>query len=230
MTLASTEPTLAQRLFIVPEAHFRVDALRFQLEMYELFHRTTIGRLGHAAGTPLALVGWFALAFGVHTALGIALVLAVGGGMVGNISRFDRLVALLTALETGLLAALALGVVHGAPSLACWVGAGLVLAGTAMQTLSHLAEDIPPPQSGQPGFVRAGDWFRALTLREAVRSTVMTMVVFFWLEAWAGLRILPLQLLHLAMRLGHRPELRRSLDARLEEIVSGADPRWREAS
>jgi hypothetical protein len=221
--------TLADRIFIVPAAHFRVDALRFQLEMYELFHRTTIGRLGHSLGTPIALVGWFTATLAVHPWLGLSFAVATGFGMVANVLRLDRLIAALTALATLGLALLASAIVHASGDGACVTGIAITLVGCALQTFSHLAEDVPPPQSGSDQFVPARAWLGRLTLREAARSVALTLGVFFWLEAWASLRILPLQILHVAMRLGHRPELRRALDARVAAIVAGADPRWRDA-
>src|SRR5262245_57890980 len=50
-------PSLAERIFIVPMAHTRVTDAAFQMEMYELFHRTGGGRLGHLVGTPAILLG-----------------------------------------------------------------------------------------------------------------------------------------------------------------------------
>ena len=57
----------------------------------------------------------------------------------------------------------------------------------------------------------------------------LALVSDYWLELWASLRILPLQILHVAMHFGWRPELRHRLDARLAVILAGDDPRWRHA-
>ncbi len=96
-----------------------------------------------------------------------------------------------------------------------------------MQTLSHLFEDVPPPHSGTPDFVPILPWMRRLDIRALLRSLVLTFGVFFWLELWASLRILPFQVLHLLMRAGYRPELRRSIDERIAEIVAAPSTDWR---
>jgi uncharacterized membrane protein YGL010W len=221
--------SLSERLFIVPDAHYRVDALDFQLEMYELFHRTPVGRLGHALGTPTVLLGTITATLAMHPALGIAFAAAVGIGMTANTFRLDRPVAIAAAVATVGLALAAYGVTLAAGAHGIGIGIGIALGGCAVQTLSHLAEEVPPPQSLEGGFVPMGRWLRIAGVRALARSVVQTLGVFFWLELWASLRILPLQLLHLAMRSGYRPELRRVLDARVKAIVAGEIPDWRDA-
>lgn len=222
--MATPQFTAAERLFIVPKAHTALLDTRFQVEMYELFHRTAIGRIGHMVGTPAILLGVF-----------IALQLASGGPFVGLAVlaaiaafalRVDRLVALVTAL-------LGLGLVGASaaliPSLSApvWTVAALVFGGCLVQTLSHVAEEIPPPHSGTDRFVPALDWLRKITVREVVRSTVMLFGVFYWLEMWATFRIWPLQILHVLLALGYRPELRRALDERSAAIVAEPASDWR---
>jgi predicted NAD/FAD-binding protein len=68
---------------------------------------------------------------------------------------------------------------------------------------------------------------RSKLLREK-RASLLTVLVFFWLEMWATLRILPIQLLHLLMRAGHRPELRSALSARVAAILAAPSSDWRE--
>lgn len=76
-------------------------------------------------------------------------------------------------------------------------------------------------------FVPVGTWRRRVGARGVLRVALLTVVVYFWLELWASFRILPLQLLHLLMRAGHRPDLRRALDARIAAILSEPASGWR---
>ncbi len=218
-------PSLYESIFIVPQAHVAITRVDFQVEMYELFHRTPGGRLGHIVGTLATLLGTLALSERASGSL------APGVGLLAAIALWgaavDRLVGGLTALLGAALVAL----VHfAAPSLGADLTAcalGLVFGGCAVQTFSHLFEDVPPPQSGSTGFVPVGRWLRGITAREVVRSTLLTLLVFYWLELWATFRIWPLQILHVLMRLGYRPEARRRLDARVREIIAHPTSDWR---
>lgn len=222
--MATPQFTAAERLLIVPKAHTALLDTRFQIEMYELFHRTAVGRLGHMIGTPAILLGVF-----------IALQLVSGGPFVGLAvlaaiaafaMRVDRLVALVTVLlGFGLIgASAALIPLLWAPA---WTAVALIFGGCLVQTLSHAAEDVPPPHSGTNVFVPVWTWMRNLTLREAARTTVMLFGVFYWLEMWATFRIWPLQILHLMLAFGYRPELRRALDQRSAAIVAEPTSDWR---
>src|SRR5205823_3295088 len=107
------------------------------------------------------------------------------------------------------------------------IAGALLIGGCVIQTFSHMFEEVPPPQSGSAEFVPFGRWIRAVGAREIVRSTVLTFGVFIWLELWATPRIWPLQLLHLLMRAGHRPELKRKLAARVAAILAAPLSDWR---
>ena len=96
-----------------------------------------------------------------------------------------------------------------------------------MAWLSHVFEDVPPPLSGAPGFVPPRAWLRGIRLRDVVRASLQAVFVFFWLEMWATFRILPIQVLHLLMRAGHRPGLRIALDARVAAILDAPAGDWR---
>ena len=97
---------------------------------------------------------------------------------------------------------------------------------SSVQTFSHLFEDVPPPLSGGEGFVPLRVWVRNVDFRVVLRAALLTLLVFYWLELWASFRILPLQVLHVLMRAGHRPALRRAVDARVADILGGRAGGW----
>lgn len=222
---SSVTYTRAEKLLIVPRAHTALLDTRFQIEMYELFHRTWGGRLGHIVGTPLILTGTFvALHAATHSAVPGALVLFA---MSVFALRVDRMVAVLTALLGAALVGLAANLAPSDLADAAALSLGLVLGGCALQTFSHAFEDVPPPHSGTTEFVPVGSWFRAQPVVEFIRTGVMLVGVFFWLELWATYRIWPLQILQMLTWLGYRPELRAALDARSAEIVAHPTSSWR---
>lgn len=216
-------PTL-ERIFIVPRAHTAIFATRFQIEMYELFHRTRGGRLGHLLGTPTIVLGLFlALHAGTGTpwwGVGLLAVIVALGLPV------DRLAAMITGVLGAALLGLAAALAGALPS-ATIVGLVLVGTGGAVQTLSHTFEDVPPPLSGTTHFVPIREWYRDLQLRALLRSAALTWGVFFWLELWATPRIWTIQVLHLLMRAGYRPDLRSELDGRAQEILAQPTSDWR---
>src|SRR4051812_23872099 len=90
--------TLAERIFIVPSAHTRIGDVSFQVEMYELFHRTRGGRIGHMLGTSTTLFGALML---LSRAPGPAAPLSAGAlilGMAAWGAAVDRLVGAVTAV------------------------------------------------------------------------------------------------------------------------------------
>ena len=218
-------PSLRESIFIVPQAHVAITRVDFQVEMYELFHRTAGARLGHMLGTLAILLGTLGLLERASGSYAPGLALFASMALWG--AAVDRAVGALAALlGAGLVA-----FVHvAAPSLGrdlTTCALALVAGGCAVQTFSHLFEDVPPPQSGTTEFVPMARWLRAVTAREVVRSTLLTLLVFYWLELWATFRIWPLQLLHVLMRLGYRPDERRRLDARVREIIAHPTSDWR---
>jgi hypothetical protein len=219
--------TLAERILIVPSAHTHLHAISFQLEMYELFHRTWGGRIGHMLGTPTVLFGVLLLLSRAPGAAGPLLAGALVVLMAGWGAAIDRLVGLLTGVAVTALAV-------GAAALGAALGSGgprvavlLIFGACAVQTFSHLFEDVPPPHSGTTEFVPIRSWLQRIGLRDVVSSTVLALGVFYWLELWASLRILPIQVLHLLMHAGHRPALRYALDRRVAEILAAPAGDWR---
>jgi hypothetical protein len=214
--------TLGERLFIVPASHTRIVDLSFQVEMYELFHRTPTARAGHMIGTSTLLFGVFVLASHAPGILAPLLAAALIVWLAVCGFTLDRLTGLITALY-----GIALAIAAQRSRLGMSMGVALTLVGCAAQTFSHLFEDVPPPLSGTTGFVSFRAWFWRLDALQALRAAAQTLVIFYWLEFWAGFRILPLQVLHLLMRAGRRPRLRSALDARIAEILADSTSSWK---
>jgi hypothetical protein len=227
MSPKTRTPSLAEHLFIVPAAHTRLADVAFQAEMYELFHRTPAGRIGHMIGTPTILLGVLMLISRAPGAAAPLLAVALAFGIAAWGLVIDRLAGLVTSIATALLAVSAFVL---ARALGPETALALVFGGCAVQTFSHAFEDVPPPLSGAADFVPPSAWLRRARLLEVVRAASLTVGVFFWLEMWATFRILPLQVLHLLMRAGHRPELRGALDARVSAILAAPASDWKQPS
>jgi len=211
---------------IVPAVHRRVLDDGFQREMYELFHRKAVCRIGHAVCTPVIMLGLFLLGVSAGRApldasLALSLLLAAwylaSERVVGGI-----MVALILVLQVAArLLAGALGPSAHAAAL------GLVVTGVLLQTWSHAIEDVPPPVSGADGWVPIGTWIRRL--RPARFAYVVLLSSFApLLELWGTPRVWPLQVLHLLMRAGYRPELKERIDARVAEIVANPTCGWQD--
>src|SRR5580700_90549 len=101
---------LAERIFIVPAAHTRLADIAFQIEMYELFHRTPGARLGHMVGTPAILLGVLVLLARAPGGAAPALLLVAVLGLTAWGFAIDRLAGVVTAVVAGGLAAGAVGI------------------------------------------------------------------------------------------------------------------------
>jgi len=148
MSSKTPRPLLSDTLLIVPLAHTRVVHVSFQTLMYELFHRTTGGRVGHLIGTPVVLFGALVLTSCVPgeaaegLAIGLSLAITAWGFAV------DRLAGLATAIVLALLATGAFALARALGAEAASAGVACMAGGCAVQTLSHTFEDVPPPMSG----------------------------------------------------------------------------------
>lgn len=219
---------LAQSILIVPAAHSRILDMRFQIEMYELFHQTLLCRLGHMICTPLVLLGALILASRIELAGATVTPASI---YVATLAAFaislDRRVGavMIPLLAALLLLAHHLGAALGARATPAAIA--LMVAGSVFQTLSHMADAVPPPASGAPGWVPTRAWIKSSSLGQLIRVGALSATAFTLLEFWATFRIWPLQVLHLLLRLGYRPELRRTLHRRVEAIFAHPEIDWR---
>lgn len=228
--MGSATRRLTHALFIVPQAHVRFDR-RFQTEMYELFHVRPLARWGHLICTPIIVIALLAAlaALGPLTAAGP---LAIDGALIGALAivawsfYVDRVAALV-------MIPLALAAALGARELASALGAhavpyalALAWAGGLLQAISHASEPIPPPWTGSHAFVPLGTFLRTAPPSRMLGLALLSPTVFTLLEVWASPRVWVLEVLHLMMRAGYRPELRTQLDARIDEMLADARTGW----
>jgi hypothetical protein len=208
-------------LLIVPHAHVRFDPL-FQTEMYELFHRRALARLGHLVCTPLiniALLAALPLAL-PHRAVVRAAAIALWSLYV---DRAAGTIMIPIALAAGFVAN-AIAPQLGSHGLLLALGAAW--AGALLQALSHATEPIPPPWTGSHAFMPLGTWLRAAPASRIALLFLLSPTVFPLLEAWAAPRVWVLQVLHAMMRLGYRAELRAQLDGRVVAMLDDARAGW----
>ncbi|MGZ3422193.1 MAG: hypothetical protein ACXWUG_32080 [Polyangiales bacterium] len=208
------ETSLRTQLFIVPASHVRILDHEFQVEMYALFHRRWICRLGHAICTPVVIVGLLAFFTKVHPALGVLAALALFGTYV----HFDRRVAAILAAPVA-LSWLVARACSGQPFAVIFA---VTLGAAALQAISHSAEDLPPPWS--KGFRPVGEELRRASLGKIVALSLLTFVYFF-LELWASPRVWPIQVHSLLLR-WEGGEQRRALSQRVRAHVEAAETHW----
>ena len=228
--MGSRTVRLAHALLIVPRAHVRFDR-SFQTEMYELFHRRAPARWGHLICTPLINVALLA-------ALAVALPARDLGPMLLDGALAGAIAIVLWSLyvdrAAGLLVIpLAGAAVLGARELASALGEQALFgaliaawAGGLVQAISHASEPIPPPWTGSHCFMPLGEWLRTAPPSRIAGIALLSPTVFPVLEVWAAPRVWVLQVLHLMMRAGYRPELRARLDTRLVAMLDDARTGW----
>jgi hypothetical protein len=208
------ETSLRTRLLIVPASHVHIFDRAFQIEMYALFHRRWICRLGHAVCTPIVIASLFALATKLHPMAGVAAALVLFATYV----HFDRRVAAILALPV----ALALLAGRWFSSHSYSTIAAVMVGAAAVQAISHGVEDLPPPLSR--GFRPVREFLRQASLAQ-IASLVLLSSFYFFLELWASPRVWPIQVHSLMLRLSGG-ESRRALSERVREHVALAGEHW----
>jgi hypothetical protein len=181
--------TVLRYLTIVPQAHYSVLDRDLQTALYELFHTHPISRVGHAVCTPIVCISALAalarIGLPLHApALVFAALLSVNGFLYGVGVLTTTVVAMMTLGAT---------LFGGVPHALVLSLAMMLLAG-ALQTWSHAFEPVPPPLSGQPGFLSAGVWRSQSSPGRKLAAVALSMTAFVALELLASFRILPCQL------------------------------------
>jgi uncharacterized membrane protein YGL010W len=199
----TTPGRIARWLTIVPAAHYRLMDTSFQMNLYRLYHGRALSRVAHAVCTPLVTL--FMLAALAHARLGgvplswpFALLAAAYGFAYGPA------VGLALAPVVALLAVGA-GYLAGVTSTSMAFGGMYLFA--ALQAWSHMLEPVPPPLSGQDGFVPVGRWWRASSVARRAAAIVLSATVFVLLELIASPKVLACQVLEHLFALGYRPAL-----------------------
>jgi hypothetical protein len=208
------ETSLRTRLLIVPASHVRIFDRGFQIEMYALFHRRWISRVGHAVCTPVVIVGLLAFATKAHPLAGVGAALL----LFASYLRFDVRIAAILALPLGL----ALFAARSLAAHSFGTIAAVTYGAAALQALSHGAEPLPPPWS--KGFRPMGAVLREAGVAKIVSLALLTFVYFF-LELWASPRVWPIQVHSLLVRLSGG-EARRALAEKVRAHVALAEDHW----
>ena len=233
----TSQPERIRRLLydalIVPGAHTRVFDSGFQLELYEVFHTTTITRVGHLLCTLIANISLLALATAVPfipsiqlgwltldgavlaAAITLAAYLAVHGKWTLVLAP---VLAVSVALAHMLGAALGPRLVPGAFAIA--------YAAAFVQTLSHAFEPVPPPWSGSYRWITLKEFLARTPRFKVVALSAVSILVFPVLELWASPRIWPVQVAQLGMKAGLQPVQARRMHNRVQTILSDARKGW----
>jgi hypothetical protein len=77
---------------------------------------------------------------------------------------------------------------------------------------------VPPPLSGQRGFLSLGAWWSQASRGRKLTAAALAATVFVALELLASFRILPCQLRAFMLTLGRAPSDRIALDRRVAEM------------
>jgi hypothetical protein len=180
---------------------WRAADLEFQSVLFEAFHTRWTTRIAHLL-IPVESLAWLALALAIHVGLAAAVLVLLLLQMTLVHERRVRLVLLavwLGASAVAVLAVTSLGATD-CRQLAEWV----VVGGSAIRTLSHVTEPMPPYFFGnEPRFVGWGH------VRFSWRWLVLlplSPVFGFVSEFASGLpyRLLPVQVIQLIHSLGYR--------------------------
>jgi hypothetical protein len=180
-----SDPTLADYLFVTPDAYTRVFDLPYQIENYVTYHRRTISRLFHALCTTPGLFGWFLLFSYLNLGLVFLVVLSIW------YLRMDWKISSVTIPMVTLMwiAANMVGARLGPSTL--YLAFAVMGLCSLIQALSHSVEDVPPPLSN-----RKGQW---APVKEWVKETSMfkkiTLLVWGTVLEWISFpRLFPVQI------------------------------------
>jgi len=208
ITTRSRAHGIVRWLTIAPAAHYRLLDTSFQMNLYRLFHGRALSRVAHAVCTPIVTL--FMLAALGHATVGgvplswpFALLVAAYG------FAFGAAVGVALAPVVALLTVGA-GVVARDASLPLAVAGMFLFA--ALQAWSHALEPVPPPLSGEAGFVPVGQWWRTSSVARRAAAVAMSASVFALLELIASPKVLACQVLDYLFAFGYRPALRAQTD------------------
>lgn len=209
--------TLLHLFMIVPTAQTKVLSLRYQAELYEAFHQDWRSQLLHVLFTIPALVGFLALlasipiGFNVQLFPGVAAANSINLALLGVFALFTWY-----ALFDKWVALFALPFLVGAWVLANWAvlkwggfaalyALALIFLCGAIQALSHIFEDVPPPLSGSDSWADKHEWWSNASFKQVATIGIM-FPVYSTLELISIPRIFPLQILRLLHRFGYRKD------------------------
>jgi uncharacterized membrane protein YGL010W len=226
-----SKPRLIDYIMITPDAQTRIFDLRYQVELYEIFHGTRLSRTLHALCTPVITWSLFVLATLIPLrgpALMAALPAATLNGAFGLMGvlllwylRLDALVTLIAApilvamWITSSLFSAALGGAAG------WYGLGLLVVGSTIQDFSHAVEPLPPPLSGSGHFGKGKSILAEMPLKMRIYTLIGGLSIFAFLELISSPRIFAVQILNSLRRFGYKKDFYEKVTATAREVLRG---------
>ena len=230
--MKTTKPRLIDYLMITPDAQTRIFDLQYQVELYEIFHRTRLSRTLHTLCTPIITWSMFILAariplrgpalmaqFSMGTEINAAFVLM--GVLLLWYLKLDALVALtaapilVTMWITSNLFSAALGGTAG------WYGLSLMFICSTIQDVSHAVEPLPPPLSGNDHFGEGKAVLARMPLKMRIYTLVGGITIFAVLELISSPRIFVVQILSILKRFGYKKDFYEKATATAHEVLRG---------
>ena len=217
MAAAPGRPRFLDLVLVDRDVYWRVLSLDYQVEQFEVFHRSRLTRWTHYAGTQV-IVGAF--------------LLAGTGRSVGPVPVMLLLAAALTAwylsmdVVTGAVAGVQVAALSGVAGLLSGAGLGLreavwaLVAAAAAQNLSHSVEPVPPVLTGR-GFEPFPLFWARATTWERVRVVALN-VFYLPLELVSAPRLFPVHVVQALYRAGWRRAWADDVRARAGAILAAA--------
>ena len=211
------DPSFLELVLVERDVYWRVLALDYQAEQFEVFHRSALTRWTHYVGTQVIVWALLLLTSAWHIGpVPAAVVVAVG--LVAWYVRLDRVVGMVAGIDVALLLALAwLGSARGLTPLSAVV---VLLVTAAAQNVSHSVEPVPPVLTGRGFEPFPVYWAQAST---AHRARLLLLNLFYLpLELVSAPRLFPVHVMRAMHRLGWRPEQAADVEARALAILGAA--------
>ncbi len=225
----STRNSLLDHLLTIPEAQVKVFDIEWQSAFYSVFHQTKTSRLLHALCMAPIVISLFVLmsyvSFGKFALFSWAPeITAVNGAFV--LMLFSMVWYLLMDVRVGLLSLPFLfsfwlvsnGIHYIGGDLTWKITLGVLFLGSAIQTISHQPELVPPPHSGSSEFVNFKLWVKEVPFAHRLRIALM-FPIFTMLELISSPRLFAVQLLRLMHKFGYKPELKKLTEKRAARVL-----------
>lgn len=208
-------PSVADLVLVEPAVYWRIFALDYQAEQFDVFHRRPLTRFTHYIGTQGIVTAFFVLASGV--ALGpVPLHFVLAAVLSAIYLRMNLIVGLVATLQLGVLLALAgFAVARGAGA----EEAGIALVAlAAAQNVSHSVEPVPPVLTGRGFETFAVYWAQAPTSH---RLRLLALNLFYLpLELVSAPRLFAVHVLRALQSVGWRKAWAADVAARADAILA----------
>lgn len=230
--------TVVDHLLTIPEAQTRIFDLEWQSTFYTVFHQTRTSRLLHALCMAPICFSLFLLATYWDLGTGslfrtLPELTAINGSiiilMICSIwyIAMDRTVGFATMPVILGFWLLANGTHYLMGMSGVWFGLALLFGASAIQTISHQPEQVPPPHSGTDKFMSFPEWQQKASFWHKFKVSVM-FPIFTMVELISSPRLMPVQILRLMHKFGYRKDMeaRNNLRARRVLETGNYDAYW----